>query len=179
MLLDFLKELENRRVDDEAAEAFESTVTTSNDDTRIAASENEVSADHTMGVVPDITATPKQVCGVCNEKEHKYKCPKCSVLYCGIVCFQQHNQGACSENFAKECVEEELKNQKSTMKQRNDMNEKLLRQFRGEETKEEEEEDKGGISVDRLEHLLAKVNLEPEDASSAYDDLNEEEKKDF
>ena len=65
------------------------------------------------------------------------------------------------------------------MKQRNDMNEKLLRQFRGEETKEEEEEDKGGISVDRLEHLLAKVNLEPEDASSAYDDLNEEEKKDF
>lgn len=28
------------------------------------------------------------ICGICNEKEAKYKCPKCSVSYCSLVCFK-------------------------------------------------------------------------------------------
>ena len=43
-------------------------------------------------------------------------------------------------------MEEELKNQRSTQKERNRVNEALLRQYKGEE-----EESEGGISVDRLE----------------------------
>mmetsp|Transcript_1794 Transcript_1794/g.1952 ORF Transcript_1794/g.1952 Transcript_1794/m.1952 type:complete len:142 (-) Transcript_1794:2571-2996(-) len=28
------------------------------------------------------------ICGICNVSESKYKCPKCNVNYCSIVCFK-------------------------------------------------------------------------------------------
>lgn len=50
------------------------------------------------------------------------------------------------------------------MKARNKMNETLLREFRGEEEEVRDENniegDENGISVERLEQLLSKVNLE-------------------
>lgn len=177
MLLDFLKEIEKQRQDEEILEAVreeESKV--------IISGEEKLAEDHRMKVVPDIQAAQKTPCGVCNSKEHKYKCPKCAILYCSIACFQSHNQGQCNENFAQECVEEELKNQKSSIKARNKMNETLLRQYRGDEEEPDDEESKQeAISVERLEQLLQKVDLNPNEIceTQLYNELNEEEKQDF
>lgn len=32
------------------------------------------------------------LCGICRDREAKYKCPKCLVVYCSIVCFKQHQK---------------------------------------------------------------------------------------
>ena len=32
-------------------------------------------------------------CGVCEVKEKKYCCPRCSILYCSLPCFKQHKAG--------------------------------------------------------------------------------------
>merc|ERR1719150_2657108 len=33
------------------------------------------------------------LCGVCEVKEKKYCCPRCSILYCSLPCFKQHKAG--------------------------------------------------------------------------------------
>ena len=48
------------------------------------------------------------ICGICNIKESKYKCPKCSVNYCSIGCFKDvgHTHQSNEEN---QKVEDEKK----------------------------------------------------------------------
>lgn len=29
-------------------------------------------------------------CGVCKDADHKYRCPRCSILYCSLKCFKDH-----------------------------------------------------------------------------------------
>ncbi|RLV83817.1 Protein HIT1 [Meyerozyma sp. JA9] len=31
------------------------------------------------------------ICGICNENEAKYRCPRCNVHYCSLVCFKGPN----------------------------------------------------------------------------------------
>ena len=175
MLLDFLREIERKQRQDEISQAAEEsktiTLSTSN--------------EHRKEVVPDVKAAQEELCGVCGQNGHKYKCPRCGVLYCGIACFQSHKSGQCNEEFAKDCVEEELKAQKSSVKQRNEMNRMLLKDFRGENSEEEETKGESGISVERLEQLLKRVQLDPSEdnkqtaAKDICPDLTEEEKRDF
>lgn len=47
----------------------------------------------------------------CNENKSKYICPKCNIAYCSIECYKSSAHLECSENFYKQCVEEELKAQ--------------------------------------------------------------------
>ncbi|EIE76654.1 hypothetical protein G6F46_011933 [Rhizopus delemar] len=37
-------------------------------------------------------------CQVCNDAESKYKCPKCRLQYCSLVCFKKHKESSCSTN---------------------------------------------------------------------------------
>ncbi|KAI7868341.1 hypothetical protein BDF14DRAFT_584821 [Spinellus fusiger] len=39
-----------------------------------------------------------KVCIVCTEKEAKYKCPKCSLAYCSVVCYKVHKETPCESN---------------------------------------------------------------------------------
>lgn len=133
MLLDFLREIERQREQDEISQLANNECT-------------EESKQSTVSMISSTTMTPKMVpqqevvpdisaakiatpCQVCNDsgKPHKYKCPKCHILYCGIACYQRHNQGACHESFAERNVKEELKSQRCSVKQRNKMNEILLK----------------------------------------------------
>mmetsp|Transcript_26591 Transcript_26591/g.33221 ORF Transcript_26591/g.33221 Transcript_26591/m.33221 type:complete len:235 (+) Transcript_26591:74-778(+) len=34
----------------------------------------------------------EEVCGVCDENQSKYRCPKCLVNYCSLHCFKQHKE---------------------------------------------------------------------------------------
>lgn len=33
-----------------------------------------------------------QQCQVCDTNKQKYKCPKCSIMYCSLACFKGHQQ---------------------------------------------------------------------------------------
>ena len=61
-------------------------------------------------VKADIRIDSAAKCEICKEKQHKYKCPGRDTLYCSVECFQKHNLGECNEGFAKDQVEQELRN---------------------------------------------------------------------
>ncbi|KAL6077600.1 Zinc finger HIT domain-containing protein 3, variant 2 [Balamuthia mandrillaris] len=40
------------------------------------------------------------LCQVCENGTAKYKCPKCFLNYCSVVCFRKHKEQPCSERPA-------------------------------------------------------------------------------
>ncbi|KAG9263252.1 zinc finger HIT domain-containing protein 2 [Astyanax mexicanus] len=50
-----------------------------------------------------------RLCGLCLSKSCCYTCPRCNVPYCGLSCYRGPAHSACSEEFYKEFVSEELK----------------------------------------------------------------------
>lgn len=38
-----------------------------------------------------------KACQVCNENAFKYKCPKCRIPYCSVVCYKKHQEEKCGE----------------------------------------------------------------------------------
>nr|XP_054768080.1 zinc finger HIT domain-containing protein 3-like [Lytechinus pictus] len=41
-------------------------------------------------------------CAVCEEKQYKYRCPKCRILYCSVPCFKEHkSEGSCEKESLK------------------------------------------------------------------------------
>lgn len=59
-------------------------------------------------------ATLTTVCGLCLSKPSCYTCPRCNVPYCSLVCYRSVNHSACSEEFYKESVMQELKEMNET-----------------------------------------------------------------
>jgi len=49
----------------------------------------------------------------CTENQSKYVCPKCGAPYCSLICYKSQIHLECSEQFYKECIEEELEVQDS------------------------------------------------------------------
>lgn len=49
------------------------------------------------------------VCMLCKSKPSCYTCPRCNLQYCGLACYKSPDHSACSEEFYKESVLEELK----------------------------------------------------------------------
>ncbi|KAM6969991.1 zinc finger HIT domain-containing protein 2 [Aplochiton taeniatus] len=56
-----------------------------------------------------ITTTKSRLCGLCLSKLSCYTCPRCNIPYCGLVCYRSSDHSACSEEFYKESVLQELK----------------------------------------------------------------------
>lgn len=44
----------------------------------------------------------------CTDNPSRYICPKCGAPYCSLSCYKSSNHLECSEQFYKECIEEEL-----------------------------------------------------------------------
>ncbi|GMT17746.1 hypothetical protein PFISCL1PPCAC_9043 [Pristionchus fissidentatus] len=42
-----------------------------------------------------------------------YRCPRCDVAYCGLKCFKSEAHGACSEDFYRGCVKEQLEGKRA------------------------------------------------------------------
>ncbi|XP_065114346.1 zinc finger HIT domain-containing protein 2 [Paramisgurnus dabryanus] len=80
----------------------------------------------------DFVPTDKNValkpCGLCLSKPSCYTCPRCNMPYCGLVCYRSPGHSACSEEFYKESVFQELKSQGVTDEEgKSKMQEILLR----------------------------------------------------
>ncbi len=41
-----------------------------------------------------------RLCVVCNTNPHKYRCPKCRIVYCSVRCFKDHACGAVPSSTA-------------------------------------------------------------------------------
>jgi len=100
------------------------------------------------------------------------------MLYCSLECYNdQVKHLKCQESFCQEQVEEHLKSKKSTMKERNKMNEVLLKEFRGEGDEQEGDGDQGEdgslMSELRLTELLKFIE------GGEEPDLTEDEKRMF
>ncbi|XP_029927289.1 zinc finger HIT domain-containing protein 2 [Myripristis murdjan] len=54
------------------------------------------------------------VCGLCKSNPSCYTCPRCNLPYCGLGCYRSPDHSACSEEFYKEAVLQELKDMGQT-----------------------------------------------------------------
>lgn len=114
-----------------------------------------------------------RICGVCALQFSKYKCPKCSVQTCGLMCYRAHGE-RCTESFYEAQASEELHATRSTATARRDMLATLARndewalrggpkageeeadEVAGEEEAEEGEAEEGEEAEDeRVERLTA------------------------
>ncbi|KAG8000241.1 Zinc finger HIT domain-containing protein 2 [Nibea albiflora] len=59
-------------------------------------------------------AKGSRVCMLCKCKPSCYTCPRCNLHYCGLACYQSPDHSACSEEFYKESVLQELKDMGKT-----------------------------------------------------------------
>ncbi|XP_036450210.1 zinc finger HIT domain-containing protein 2 [Colossoma macropomum] len=93
-----------------------------------------------VGAAPEALLTPAgtgsadgarpsaRLCGLCLSRPSCYTCPRCNIPYCGLPCYRSPAHSACSEEFYKECVSEELKCRSETEEEgRSRMQEILLR----------------------------------------------------
>lgn len=48
-------------------------------------------------------------CGLCLSNPAHYTCPRCNVPYCALSCYRGSAHTACSEQFYKDCVTQELR----------------------------------------------------------------------
>lgn len=48
-------------------------------------------------------------CGLCLSNPARYTCPRCNVPYCALSCYRGSAHTACSEQFYKDCVSQELR----------------------------------------------------------------------
>lgn len=48
-------------------------------------------------------------CGLCLSNPARYTCPRCNVPYCSLSCYRASAHMACSEQFYKDCVSQELR----------------------------------------------------------------------
>jgi len=108
-----------------------------------------------------------------------YTCPRCSVNYCGLKCYQSEAHRECSEGFYKECVERELHGQGLGEESKKKMQDILQRVHRKEEEEEEEDvmDSDDEEEAEELEKRLEGVDLE--DTSKVWSSLTKEEKRQF
>ncbi|OQS07901.1 hypothetical protein THRCLA_00107 [Thraustotheca clavata] len=113
-------------------------------------------------------ASSLRVCGVCHEKESKYTCPRCNLVYCGVACYKKHGE-ACTEHFYKSHVESEMKlNQNVDIKSAHAMQEMIRRVYDDQPDEEDPMEDR----IEQLAELM-------ESNALSIDALTEEERAQF
>ncbi|MCJ8742123.1 hypothetical protein PDJAM_G00078560 [Pangasius djambal] len=72
-------------------------------------------------------------CGLCLSKPARYTCPRCNVPYCALSCYRGSAHTACSEQFYKDCVSQELRQRgRAEHEDRIHMRDILLRMRRAE-----------------------------------------------
>lgn len=117
-------------------------------------------------------------CQRCHEKESRYTCPKCLVVYCSADCYKTEAHIQCSETFYKHCVYEELasKDLKNKMHMNKHKIEDVLKQLSQAEDTELLDSDDSASEVE-LEDRLRNVDLDS--PSDVWASLTNEEKNEF
>ncbi|KAI7793195.1 zinc finger HIT domain-containing protein 2 [Triplophysa rosa] len=106
-------------------------------------------------------ASSLRPCGLCLSKPSCYTCPRCNIPYCGLVCYRSPDHSACSEEFYKESVLQELKSQGVTDEEGKSKMQEILLRLR------QSAEDEGG-TANLLRDLQKKTgtNVTQQDADA-------------
>lgn len=122
------------------------------------------------------------LCGICNENESKYKCPKCSIRYCSLACYKDTEKHQHSEE--KESITEGLEDNKKTGEAEQTSEKKVgdrsptLRTESFNELYQETPEIQELLKYNTVKFHLAKVyRILKSNVSSSETGLNSESKK--
>ncbi|XP_049879131.1 zinc finger HIT domain-containing protein 2 [Pectinophora gossypiella] len=129
-------------------------------------------------------AKPSKICELCKVNTSKYCCPRCEVLYCSLDCYKSEAHASCSEDFYRDCVNEELTSQHTDEESKRKMLE-ILKKINGEHNFDEiedlefdnEEIDSDDNVEDDLHERIKDINLD--DADSVWNVLTEDERNEF
>lgn len=69
---------------------------------------------------PQLFTSVNRICAVCSMQFSKYKCPKCSVQTCGLMCYRAHGE-RCTESFYEAQAAQDLRATRATAQQRREM----------------------------------------------------------
>ncbi|XP_026727079.1 zinc finger HIT domain-containing protein 2 [Trichoplusia ni] len=128
----------------------------------------------------------QNICGLCNDKQSKYCCPRCEIFYCSLDCYKSEKHQECSEGFYRECVNEELTSQHTDDESKNRMIDILKRMQDDDNIDindliEYDDDDEPGDSDDEagvdLEERLKDLNLD--DADAVWNALTQDERNEF
>lgn len=118
--------------------------------------------------------------GRCHKQISQYTCPKCNLPYCSLACFRSPEHQACTENFDRTTLAEDLRSDKDDESSETDKRQMLemLKKFEDQQREleeiraqergpagEEEEDDDGPEAEaqrrerEELEKRLADVDL--------------------
>uniref|UniRef100_A0A1A9WNL6 HIT-type domain-containing protein n=1 Tax=Glossina brevipalpis TaxID=37001 RepID=A0A1A9WNL6_9MUSC len=136
-------------------------------------------------------------CQICYKTQFKYTCPRCNIIYCSVACYKAEQHLKCSEEFYKQCVQEEL-TANPTNRSNDDMRKiyDILRRIRevdagfqpndfendelldsdDDETHELNEDDQGDDELDLAERLQG---VDVNDADIVWECLTLREREEF
>lgn len=142
-------------------------------------------------------------CFSCGQAEKKYVCPRCNREYCSVACYQSPNHLDCSEDFYKECVQEEMSLRRQVQRQStldnvpgvsddmrhmydilkrmesttSDLNEEEEEDYEELDSDDEPDEDDDGNNCTDLSERLKGVDIN--DADAVWNKLTETERAEF
>ncbi|KAK0166638.1 hypothetical protein PV327_004130 [Microctonus hyperodae] len=111
-----------------------------------------------------INNTAIQMCRLCLSNPRRYICPRCSIPYCSIECYKSTSHLDCSEEFYKECVENEIKSQSYDSEDKKKMME-ILKRFHAEQSNFDISND------DSMDDIIDDQNTSYESIDSDDDDI--------
>ncbi|XP_063896445.1 zinc finger HIT domain-containing protein 2 [Helicoverpa armigera] len=126
----------------------------------------------------------QNICGLCNEKQSKYCCPRCEIFYCSLDCYKSENHMQCSESFYRECVNSELMSHHAGDESRDKMVD-ILKRMQDEDNididnlieYDDEPADSDDEAEIDLQDRLRDLNLD--DADAVWNALTEDERNEF
>lgn len=119
----------------------------------------------------------------CNTAPFKYTCPRCNIVYCSLSCYKSQKHIKCSEDFYKQCVQDELSstasggtNSKEEMRKIYDILKRIRESDAGIDT---DNFDMDGLDSDdevhSPEHGYEEENEQGENLEDVDDDGNDDE----
>ncbi|XP_053617225.1 zinc finger HIT domain-containing protein 2 [Plodia interpunctella] len=123
-----------------------------------------------------------KICGICNLNTSKYCCPRCEILYCSLDCYKSESHTICSEDFYRDCVNEELANLNADDDTKKKTIEILKRIQNGENLELAYDENEAAADsddevADDLEQRIKDLDLN--NADEMWNVLTEDEKNEF
>ena len=114
----------------------------------------------------------------CNNSRGIYTCPKCSVLYCSMTCYQSEDHVQCSEKFYRDCVMEGI----STAERDPEAKKKMLDILQRTYEDSAELSDTLDLDSDDDEYVDLSIRLKDVDLDNAdevWQKLNTDEQQEF
>ena len=125
-------------------------------------------------------------CTFCEKKETSlYTCPKCNLNYCSVLCYQSQSHSQCSEQFYRQCVEEELNsNQNCALNGKTNERSKTQTLAALKRLQEEEENDQEILNEvldsDDEEDVSSRFDgIDLDDSNKIWEKLLDSEKQEF